>query len=118
MRVSGSFRCALRRVLPELVTGVAALASSFVVFAQGLPDLPPPPAAKLPSPRTFADQQLRLLDKDGDKRISWQEFSAELRKAFDEMDSDRRGYLTHADLVRAYEKALVANGQPIPKDPP
>ncbi len=118
MKITGSSHHARRRFLPGLLTGVTALASSVVVFAQGLPDLPPPPAAKLPSPRTFADQQLRLLDKDGDKRISWQEFSAELRKAFDEMDSDRRGYLTHADLVRAYEKALVANGQPIPKDPP
>lgn len=118
MKINGSSRCARRRPLPRLLVGVTALASSFVVFAQGLPDLPPPPAAKLPSPRSFADQQLRLLDKDRDKRISWQEFSAELRKAFDEMDSARRGYLTHADLARAYEKALIANGQTIPKDPP
>ncbi len=118
MKVTGSSRHALRRALPDVMTGVAALSCSFVVFAQGLQELPPPPAAKLPSPRSFADQQLRLLDKDGDKRISWQEFSAELRKAFDEMDSARRGYLTHADLARAYEKALTSNGQPIPKDPP
>lgn len=87
-----------------------------LVSAQTLPDLPPPPQSKLPTPRAFADQQMQSLDTNGDKRVTWEEFSADLRKAFLDMDTQRRGYLTRDDLMRAYEKALAANGQPVPKE--
>lgn len=85
-------------------------------LAQSLAELPPPPASKLPAPGVFADQQLQALDKNRDRRVSWDEFSSQLRKAFVDMDTTRRGYLTRDDLMHAYRKALEANGQPVPKE--
>jgi len=92
------------------------IAFTFIAFASqgalaqvdaGLPPLPAPPKPQLPTPDAFADGQMKALDSNGDKKVSWDEFSARLRKAFDEMDSKRRGYLTRAELKAAYEKAIA-----------
>lgn len=73
----------------------------------GLPSLPAPPKPQLPTPDAFADGQMKALDANGDKKITWTEFSGRLRKAFDDMDIRRRGYLTRAELKAAYEKAIA-----------
>jgi hypothetical protein len=109
-----SHRLITRTAIALLVVG--PLTCFVLVSAQTIADLPPLPRSKLPSPRTFADQQLQALDKNGDKRVTWEEFSAQLRTAFADMDAQHRGYLTRDDLMRAYEKALAANGQPVPKE--
>jgi hypothetical protein len=82
----------------------------------GLPELPPMPKQQLPSPDEFAAGQVKAMDSNGDKRITWHEFSARLRKAFDDIDTKRRGYLTHAELKAAYEKAIAQMPRLAPAD--
>lgn len=105
----------LRIGRPILV--VLALVSAFgTASAQvdpGLPNLPmPQPRKQLPTPDDFADQQMAAFDKNGDKKVSWAEFSAKLRAAFDDMDKRKRGYLTREDIKQAYIKALVTVPRP------
>ncbi|MBK6616072.1 EF-hand domain-containing protein [Ottowia sp.] len=67
-----------------------------------------PATPKLPDPATFAAEQLRAFDTDRNSKVTWAEFSARLRKAFNDMDRKQRGYLTKEDFQAAYEKALAA----------
>lgn len=104
----------MQRRLPLAMNRFMA-AAAFALAAQGaiaqvdpgLPSLPAAPKPQLPTPEAFADGQMTALDANGDKKVTWTEFSARLRKAFDEMDSKRRGYLTRAELKAAYEKAIA-----------
>ena len=82
-------------------------ASSFSQVDAGLPNLPSPEVPKMPTADEFADQQMVMLDKNGDRKISWQEFSAKLRAAFDDMDKKKRGYITREDIKAAYLKAIA-----------
>lgn len=100
--------------MSRLIT-TALLFSAVQCFAQvdpGLPDMPPMPKPQLPTPDEFAAGQIKAMDANADKRVSWAEFSARLRKAFDDMDTKRRGYLTHAELKAAYEKAVAQMPRP------
>lgn len=103
-------RSRLLRIGRPICGGLVLLCAS-AAFAQvdaGLPDLPIPAPPKLPEPATFAAEQLRAFDADRNDKVTWAEFSARLRKAFNEMDRKRRGYLTKDDFQAAYEKALAA----------
>lgn len=100
----------------SLASGAIMLICPLATRAQTGEFLPPPPASSLPAPGAFADQQMKALDRNNDQRVTWEEFSAQLKKAFVDMDTHRRGYLTRADLLQAYKAALVAHGQPVPKE--
>ena len=100
--------------MSRLIT-TALLFSAAQCYAQvdaGLPDMPPMPRQQLPSPDEFAAGQVKAMDANGDKRVNWAEFSARLRKAFDDMDTKRRGYLTYAELKSAYERAIAQMPRP------
>lgn len=97
---------AMNRIMAAAAFALAAQGALAQVDS-GLPSLPAAPKPQLPTPEAFADGQMKALDANGDKKVTWTEFSARLRKAFDDMDTKRRGYLTHAELKAAYEKAIA-----------
>jgi hypothetical protein len=100
--------------MSRLITTVLlfSAAQSYAQVDSGLPDMPPMPKQQLPTPDEFAAGQIKAMDTNSDKRVTWLEFSARLRKAFDDMDTKRRGYLTHAELKAAYEKAIAQMPRP------
>jgi hypothetical protein len=95
------------QLLPIVLALTAAAASA---QPDGLPELPAP-RSTLPTPEEFAAREMRLLDANRDGRVSWREFSARHRGAFNEMDAKRRGYLTAEDLRRAFAAALQKHAQ-------
>jgi hypothetical protein len=86
----------------------ALITPAHAQVAPGLPDLPMPQAKRLPSADEFADLQVAAFDKDRNGKVSWDEFSAKLRAAFNDMDKKKRGYITREDIKEAYIKAVIA----------
>lgn len=104
--MNGRLPLFMRRLITSAVLAFS-VQGAFAQVDAGLPELPAAPRSQLPTPDQFADGQMKALDTNGDRKVTWSEFSARLRKAFDEMDTKRRGFLTRAELKAAYEKALA-----------
>jgi hypothetical protein len=93
-----SYACRLAAVLCLAALSPAGLAQSLKWSGDAAPPIAPPlPATPAPAPADIPQRTgdyLTLMDTDGDRRVSPEEYQDWLSYAFDGMDRNRDGVLT------------------------
>jgi hypothetical protein len=106
----------LTMMLMQSANAQSAVGSPDKLDVRPITQLPPPPQAgrqqgmQLLSSKAFADSQMKAMDRNGDGKLSWEEFTGPFRKVFNNMDKAGKGYITAEDMMREYENTVRAQG--------